>query len=165
MDALCELSEDEQEAVVARALEVARSEREGGAGGARSLASTSSPCSGRRTGGREGHRIGLVKAAGAAHGEPIEETPDDDAAPAAETPAQAPTTTNGHAANVKPDDDRPLAEKLHYALNDVWSLCQDQNNWPHLSADQKVELRGAMTKLGYLRDLLPRLATLKPVVH
>jgi ParB family transcriptional regulator, chromosome partitioning protein len=67
--------------------------------------------------------------------------------------------SNGHAVNGRPDDDRPLAEKLHYALNDVWSLCEDQNNWPHLSADQKVELRGAMTKLGYLRELLPRLAT------
>jgi hypothetical protein len=52
-----------------------------------------------------------------------------------------------------------LAEKLHYHLNDIWSLCQGANNWSHLSADQKVELRGAMTKLGYLRDLLPRLAT------
>ncbi len=65
----------------------------------------------------------------------------------------------------KPDDDRPLAEKLHYALNDVWSLCQDQNNWSHLSADQKLELRGAMTKLGYLRELLPRLATPKSTLH
>ena len=51
---------------------------------------------------------------------------------------------------MKPDDDRPLAEKLDYHLNKIWSLCQDQNNWPHLNADQKVELRGAMTKLRLL---------------
>ena len=89
----------------------------------------------------------------------------DDAVRAGETPPgdEAPTTGNGHTANVKPDDDRSLAEKLHSALNDVWSLCQDQNNWSHLNEDQKVELRGGMTKLGYLRELLPRLAT--PTVH
>jgi hypothetical protein len=83
----------------------------------------------------------------------------DEAMRAAETPTEAaePPSTNGHVN--KPDDDRPLAEKLHYHLNDIWSLCQDANNWSHLSADQKVELRGAMTRLGYLRDLLPRLAT------
>ena len=79
----------------------------------------------------------------------------------AQQPAEAPST-NGH---TKPDDDRPLAEKLHFHLNDVWSSCQDQNNWPHLSGDPKVELRGAMTKFGYLRDLLPQLATLKQAVH
>lgn len=84
--------------------------------------------------------------------------------PADDVPSEAPISSQVETLHT-PDDDRPLAEKLHYHLNDVWSLCQDQNNWPHLSADQKVELRGAMTKLGYLRDLLPRLATLKPVVH
>jgi hypothetical protein len=99
---------------------------------------------------------------------PIEKVRDEFAALAGETPADdppigeaqqpvEPPSTNGHVN--KPDDDRPLAEKLHYHLNDIWSLCQDANNWSHLSADQKVELRGAMTKLGYLRDLLPRLAT------
>ena len=73
--------------------------------------------------------------------------------------------TTPAAANSKPDDDCPLAEKLHYHLNDIWTLCQDQENWLHLDADQKVELRGGMTKLGYLRELLPRLATLKAKLH
>jgi ParB family transcriptional regulator, chromosome partitioning protein len=108
---------------------------------------------------------------------PIEQVRDEFAALAGETPAEPPAddppigeaqqpaeapSTNGH---TKPDDDRPLAEKLHFHLNDVWSSCQDQNNWPHLSGDPKVELRGAMTKFGYLRDLLPQLATLKQAVH
>ena len=80
---------------------------------------------------------------------------------------EAPTTTNGHAANVKPDDDRPLAEKLHYALNDVWSLCQDKNNWPHLGVIEKKQLNTAMKLLRDLRELLPMLATpkSKPAVH
>ena len=69
--------------------------------------------------------------------------------------------SNGRAVNGRADDDQPLAVKLHYHLNDIWSLCSDPNNWSHLDDDQKVELRGAMTKLGYLRNLLPRLATLR----
>jgi hypothetical protein len=117
------------------------------------------------------------------NGPPLDETPaaapitepmkTPELVPAAETPSvdEPPSNTGDaveiaalpHAATNKPDDNCPLAEKLHYHLNDIWSLCQDQNNWPHLSADQQVQLRGAMTKLGYLRELLPRLAT--RVVH
>jgi hypothetical protein len=92
----------------------------------------------------------------------------DEAMRAAETPTEAaaePPSTNGHVN--KPDDDRPLAEKLHYALNDVWSLCQDKNNWPPLGVIEKKQLNTAMKLLRDLRELLPTLATpkSKPVVH
>ena len=110
---------------------------------------------------------------------PLEQVKAAGAALADEAPAEPPT--NGHAAdgfippgddhggeaappaepssNGKPDDDRSLAEKLERAVNVVWALCSDTNNWPHLSANKERELRAAMKKLGELREILPRLAT------
>jgi ParB family chromosome partitioning protein len=150
MDALAKLPEEEQEALVVRAAagEIVSAKAELAAKKSRAKSEPPAPV----TGSVE-RPIEAVKAAGGALAG--EAPADDSPIGEAQQPAEAPST-NGH---TKPDDDRPLAEKLHYHLNDIWSLCQDANNWSHLDADQKVELRGAMTKLGYLRELLPRLAT------
>lgn len=91
-----------------------------------------------------------VKAAGAALADEVVEAEVPAADLGEQTTAQTPPT--------EPPTDRSLAEKLHYHLNEVWALCEDESNWLALSPARQPELRGAMTKLGYLREVLPRLA-------